>query len=127
MNEVRPEMPTSSTGRAASSPGAAINQAEKTGKSLPTVAENKDTEQTTEHRKPDTETVEQAVERVNEFVQTVQRNLEFSVDKELNQTVVKVVDRESGEVVRQIPDEVFLELARKLDDNGELHLLDAIG
>ena len=68
-----------------------------------------------------------AVETMNDFVQTVQRDLHFSVDADLERTVVKVVDGASGDVIRQIPEESFLELARKMKEHGEVHLVNATG
>jgi flagellar protein FlaG len=44
-----------------------------------------------------------AVTRLNEFVQNVQRNLEFKVDDATGCTVVTVRDAQTDEVVRQIP------------------------
>ena len=41
--------------------------------------------------------------------------------------VIKVVDGHSGELIRQIPEEVFLDLARKLNDEGEFSLVNATG
>lgn len=60
------------------------------------------------------EKVEQAVRQLNDYLQSVQRNLQFSVDKDTKQVVVRVIDAESGEVVRQIPPESALELARNM-------------
>ncbi|WP_188151694.1 flagellar protein FlaG [Teredinibacter waterburyi] len=71
--------------------------------------------------------LDDAVASISKYVQSVQRNLQFSVDEELNQTVVKVVDGGSGELIRQIPEEAFLELARKLNEGGELRLVNAQG
>ena len=68
-----------------------------------------------------------AVKNANDFVQTVQRDLHFSIDDETEQTVVKVVESSSGEVIRQIPDETFLELARKMKEQGHVNLVDATG
>ena len=67
------------------------------------------------------------VAKVNEYVQTVQRDLHFSVDEELDRTVVRVVDSDSGEVIRQIPEDIFLEIARRLQQDGEIHMLNALG
>ena len=50
------------------------------------------------------------------FVQSVKRNLNFSIDDSSGQVVVKVIDGDSGEVVRQIPSEEVLKLAARLDD-----------
>lgn len=38
----------------------------------------------------------------------------FSVDKELNQTVIKVIDAETEKTIRQIPSEEFLEISRRV-------------
>lgn len=65
--------------------------------------------------------VEAAVSRMNEYIQNTQRDLRFSIDEDSGETVVKVLDRQTEEVIRQIPDEVFLELARSLNDNGPVH------
>ena len=73
------------------------------------------------------EEVQHAVAQMNDYVQSIQRDLQFHVDDELSQTVVKVVDRDTGDLIRQIPEEVFLELARKLNEDGEVRLLNALG
>lgn len=41
-------------------------------------------------------------------VQTRARNLEFSIDKDTSKTVVKLIDAESKEVLRQFPSEEIL-------------------
>ena len=46
--------------------------------------------------------------------------LEFSVDQETGATIIKVLDIESGEVVRQIPPEEVLNYMRQLGKNGLL-------
>lgn len=71
--------------------------------------------------------IKSAVAAINEFVQSIQRDLHFTVDEELDQTVIKVMDSGSGELIRQIPEEVVLELARKLNDDGEFQLVNALG
>ncbi|CAA9892323.1 Flagellar protein FlaG [Candidatus Methylobacter favarea] len=58
--------------------------------------------------------LQQAVSKLNEFVQTIQRNLQFTVDKESGTLVVKVIDSKSEKVIRQIPTEETLRLARTL-------------
>ena len=71
--------------------------------------------------------LESEVASINDYVQSIQRDLQFSVDKELDRTVIKVVDRDSGDIIRQIPEDIFLELARRLKDDGELQLVNALG
>jgi len=63
--------------------------------------------------KPEKE-VEKAVTELNSSIQNVQRNLQFSMDKELGKIIINVKDKETDEVVRQFPSEEFLDLARKM-------------
>jgi flagellar protein FlaG len=65
--------------------------------------------------------LDDAVARLNDYVQVVRRELEFSVHDDSGMTVVKVLDRESGEVIRQIPSEEALQVVKKLrsDESGE--------
>jgi flagellar protein FlaG len=57
-----------------------------------------------------------AVSKLNDYVQNVQRTLNFSIDKDTGVTVVKVFDSETKELVRQIPAEETLKLAASIDD-----------
>ena len=68
------------------------------------------------------EKLSKAVSQLNDFVQNVQRDLQFEVDNEKGQTIVKVVDQRTQEVIRQIPDEVALRLAENLLQNEPLTL-----
>ncbi|MDZ7924544.1 MAG: flagellar protein FlaG [Marinagarivorans sp.] len=73
------------------------------------------------------EELNEAITVMNDFVQSVQRDLHFHVDEESQKTVVKVVDVSSGDIIRQIPEETFLELARKMKEQGEMHFISAKG
>ena len=44
------------------------------------------------------------------------KGLEFLVDKESGLDVIKVIDRSSGDLVKQFPSEEFVELAAKLSE-----------
>lgn len=60
--------------------------------------------------------VQHAVQMINKAIQTFSRNLEFSVDDAaVGKTVVKVVDGETGDMIRQIPPQETLDIARALD------------
>lgn len=69
--------------------------------------------------------VEAAVADMNKFIQSTQRDLHFSYDGDSGETVVKVLDRSTQQVIRQIPDETFLKLARSKDSEGSLHFFSA--
>jgi flagellar protein FlaG len=60
--------------------------------------------------------VETAVSSIQAFAQSIQRNLNFSLDDSTGRVVVKVTDGVSGEVIRQIPSEEALRLAESLDE-----------
>ena len=63
-----------------------------------------------------------AVSKLNDYVQNVQRDLQFEVDSELGQTIVRVVDQKTQQVIRQMPDELALRLAEKLQQDEPLTL-----
>jgi flagellar protein FlaG len=65
---------------------------------------------------PSSEQLDAAVSKLNDYVQNVQRTLSFSVDKDTGTTVVKVIDTQTNELVRQIPTEQMLKLAADLDE-----------
>ena len=60
------------------------------------------------------EELAQAVKDIDSYVQTVRRELQFNVDEALGRTIITVVDGDTQEVVRQIPAEEVLALARHL-------------
>jgi len=57
----------------------------------------------------------QAVSTINDYVQNLRRDLEFTIDEATERTVIKVIDAETQEVIRQIPSEEVLALARSLE------------
>jgi len=71
-----------------------------------------------EESKPavDQSQLREAVSQINSFVQSVQRDLSFSMDEGSGRTIIKVIDSESGKLVRQIPSEEVLALASYLQD-----------
>ncbi len=84
-----------------------------------------DATQNTENKSVDNEKVTQAVTKLNDYVQNVQRNLQFNIDQESGVMVVKVVEANTDKVIRQIPNEETLRLARNLveqDDDAALSI-----
>ena len=62
-----------------------------------------------------------AVQRVQDYVQTIERDLQFSIDEDSGRTIIKVIDPETDEVVRQIPPEELLNILQSLESgNGGL-------
>lgn len=71
-----------------------------------------------------TEALKSAVKEIEKFVQSVRRNLEFSIDEASGKVVVKVIASETGEVVRQLPSAEALKIADSLQNAHSL-LFDA--
>lgn len=71
---------------------------------------------------PSKEELGSAVESINQFVSAQMRTLNFSVDESSGKAVVKVIDFETKDVIRQIPGEEVLKMAsaikRLQDDLG---------
>lgn len=65
------------------------------------------------------EELEAAVRNLNDYVQNVQRNLQFNIDGDTGHTVIKVVDSKTEELIRQIPSEEVLSMARHLREMEE--------
>jgi len=57
-----------------------------------------------------------AVERIVNAAKMFDRKINLEVDQETNTVIVKVIDPETDEVVRQIPPEEILELSRNSKD-----------
>jgi len=68
-----------------------------------------------EQEKLAVEQLEAAVEKMNELMKDGQRSLSFSVDKDLDEVVVKVLDKETEELIRQIPNEEALQFAKHIE------------
>ena len=61
------------------------------------------------------EAVAAAVQSANAYVQSVSTNLQFSLDQDTGRTVVKMVDTETEEVLRQFPSEEMLAISKSID------------
>lgn len=66
------------------------------------------------------ESLGEAVSSIKDFVQSIRRDLNFDLDDSSGKMVVKVTDRSTGEVVRQIPTEEALRLAENLEEARSL-------
>lgn len=57
-----------------------------------------------------------AVEQMKDYAQVMSRQLQFDVDEDSGKTVVRVVDKDSGDIIRQIPSDEVLALARHMKE-----------
>jgi flagellar protein FlaG len=96
---VREDGPTAATGRVAPAKPADVPPAQKTAPGSAA----------------DSAALQSAVERTNRMIQPIATDLQFSVDRGTNQTIVKVVDTATNQVIRQVPSEEMLKIAEALD------------
>jgi flagellar protein FlaG len=59
--------------------------------------------------------LKQALKDINEAMRSMSSNLEFSVDEDSERPIVKVIDVQTGDVIRQIPSKEALEISKALD------------
>ena len=71
----------------------------------------------------DAKEINDAVQDINEHIQAAHRELLFSIDKDSGHTVIKVMDMDTKEVIRQIPNEEALKFARMLEEGADLELI----
>lgn len=64
---------------------------------------------------PNDATVRQAAANLNRLAQTAHTALSFEIDDSTGKTVIKVMDTENNELIRQIPSEEALALSHAID------------
>ena len=66
--------------------------------------------------------LQQAVKHLQDYAQNLQRELHFSIDDQSGDTVIKVIDPSTHQVIRQIPSQEMLALsqhiAEEIDKGG---------
>ncbi|MEW5968221.1 MAG: flagellar protein FlaG [Pseudomonadota bacterium] len=72
---------------------------------------------------PSPEELRSVVSAINLALQKSNRNLEFSIDTDANQTVIKLVDTSTGELIRQFPSEATLAISRGIEQAEQGFLL----
>ena len=55
------------------------------------------------------------VRSINDMMEQGHSRLSFSIDQQLNRTLVRVTDSETGEVIRELPPEKVLNVARSIE------------
>lgn len=71
-------------------------------------------------------TAKEAVKRVAEFVSQTTSEITFSIDAASGVDVVKIIDRASNEVIRQMPSEEMIAIAQALDKLQGLFVRDKV-
>lgn len=71
----------------------------------------------------ETKDIDDAVQDLNKHVQSSHLELQFSIDKDSGHTVIEVLDINTKEVIRKIPNEEVLKFARLLNEGADLELI----
>lgn len=67
------------------------------------------------NKSPSLADVTKAVQDINKSIQSSSQGVEFTVDNDDKRVVVKVVDQQTKQVLRQIPTEEAIEISKSLD------------
>jgi len=67
--------------------------------------------------------VQNAVDSLNKAMGQISSDVQFSIDKSTKQTVIRVVESKTGEVIRQFPSEEVLAISRAIDQMQQQGLL----
>jgi flagellar protein FlaG len=70
---------------------------------------------------PSVDLVKKAADNGNKFLQATNLSLQFKVDDSTKEVVVKIVDNETGELVRQIPSEEMLSFIKRMHELDSKH------
>ncbi len=60
------------------------------------------------------EDLDRAIRELNDYVQSLKRTINFEIDESSGRTIVRVLNQQTGELIRQIPSEEALAIARHL-------------
>ncbi|NVK24687.1 MAG: flagellar protein FlaG [Gammaproteobacteria bacterium] len=63
--------------------------------------------------------IQEVASKLQEFVNLIDKKLQFSVDENSGRHIITVSDKLSGDVIRQIPSEEVLRLAQNLSELAE--------
>lgn len=61
------------------------------------------------------EAIQEAARKVEKFVSLANSEIKFSLDEDTGMSIVKVIDKATDQVIRQIPSEEVVAIARTLD------------
>jgi flagellar protein FlaG len=95
-----------------SSPKEQVSSAEISEKATQTV--EKAIEASKEREKLNREERQRIVQQMNDFISSINKGLSFRVDEESGRDVVTIYEADTGDIIRQIPDEEMLEILRRL-------------
>ncbi|GGM97523.1 flagellar protein FlaG [Shewanella xiamenensis] len=92
-----------------------VGEVELKDRSIASVAEQV-SEQKTSDNEQDPSKLTQVATELSDMMSMMRKGLSFKVDENSGQAVVTVLDKDTGDVIRQMPSEEALALAEKLSE-----------
>jgi flagellar protein FlaG len=65
--------------------------------------------------RPDPQKAAQAAKEINDFLKSASAGIEFQVDNQSERVIVRVVDTETKQLIRQVPTEEMVAISHALD------------
>jgi flagellar protein FlaG len=93
-----------------------ISPVEKSNDSSQTALDKKALQEKAKEQRLSNEELAEAVQDIQSRLEVVGTRLGFSIHEETEDIVVEITNRESGELIRQIPSDEVLELRARLDE-----------
>lgn len=91
-----------------------VSEKEAEARQVDSQRQNRSAQSEEAAKEAEKERTQKAVDYISESLASIRTNLDLSVDEDLGRIVVKIVDPETKEVLKQIPSEEALELAKSL-------------
>ncbi len=60
--------------------------------------------------------IENVIKEMNQFIQIFNAKIAFEIDKDTKKTVLKIIDAQTNEIIRQIPPEELLKISRRISE-----------
>ena len=121
-----PDTVQKAVGQPLTTPQSAVTQAPITDNAQWQQRTNPDGHQAQPGTMPTRQQLTDTVQELNQHLANYETNLQFEIDDQYQQVVVRIVDRETKEVVRQIPSERTLALAKffkEMEENRQTERL----
>lgn len=75
-----------------------------------------ESEKTVHEKTAERERVKKIADRLNRMSRVFDRRIQFEVPSDSEDVIVKIIDRETGQVIRQIPPPELVKLAKQIDE-----------
>ena len=115
MTNIAPSSSAVTAGRVATE--APPSAAELAQKRTPEQAQTRSVEKTTNETPQLTvQEMEETVQAMNEMMKSLSRGLNFQVDDDNGRTIIKVIDRETQDLIKQFPSEELVKLITSMQN-----------